>query len=62
MHKKLVYKTPIYKIENYIKIDNKYGFNEFDTSIVKKFKKNRINAGFDKKLNGLEAKVFQSTY
>lgn len=62
LHKKLVYKTFTHKTKNYIKVDNKYDFDKFDTTAAKKSRKNMESTGFDKKLNGLEAKISQLTH
>lgn len=58
MHKKLTYKTSIYKSKNHKKVDNKHDSNESDTTTAKKSGKNIVNAGFDEELNGLEAEIF----
>lgn len=62
MHEKLVYKTSTYKIENYIKVDDKYGFIEFNFTAVKNFRKYIVDARSNKKSNGLKAKISQSIY
>lgn len=62
MRKKSAYKIPTHKIENHIKVDNKYYFNKSDTTMAKKFRKNIVHAGFNEESNRSEADVSQSTH
>lgn len=39
LYKDLANKISTYKIQNYIKVNNKYNFNEFNIIIAKKFEK-----------------------
>lgn len=59
MHKKSAYKTPIHKTENHIKVDNIYGFIEFDATMAKKSRKNIVDTRSNEKLNGSNAKISQ---
>lgn len=61
MHENSAYKTFIHKTENYIKVNNEYGFDEFNAITTKKSRKNMVDAGSDKKSNRSKAEIFQST-
>lgn len=48
-------------MENHIKVNNKYSFNESNAIVTKKFKKTIVDTRSDKKLNKLKVEIFQST-